>query len=175
MQNVFPHATRYWLFWCLEEGVGMMYKTHSTSHWPFFLCCSSEASQHVLWVWTFERVRKLYVWKILLREHWSVQILCLHWGVCIYAGFFAWQADQDCCHPTSRFGWPFISVFESRHFERIICCDWCYVVVSTFCVHHIPEILNEFRQAELKSGNYDAKIHVKQMSTGLSPCLMPKK
>ena len=88
---------------------------------------------------------------------------------------FAWSADQHICHPTSRFGCPFTSVFEPRRFERIICCDWCYVVVSTSCVHHITEILNEFRQAALKFWNYDATIHSKQMSTGFSPCLMPTK
>ena len=98
-----------------------------------------------------------------------------HMVLCTVLVSVAWQADSDCCRPTSRFGCPFISVRESRHFERIICCDWCYLVVSTSCVHHIQEIFNELRQVELKFWNYDAKIHVKQMSTGLIPCLMPTK
>ena len=32
-QHGLPNATRYLLFWCLEEWDGMMYNTHATSHW----------------------------------------------------------------------------------------------------------------------------------------------
>ena len=48
---------------------------------------------------------------------------------------FGWSLDQEFCHPTSRFGCPFISVLESRHFECIICCDRVCCVVSPSCVH----------------------------------------
>ena len=57
---------------------------------------------------------------------------------------FCWSLDPDFCHPTSRFGCPFVSVKEPRHFECIICCDRVCFVDSPSCVHNIPKDLTGF-------------------------------
>ena len=44
------------------------------------------------------------------------------WGTYFSRCFSFWMAKLHS-KPASRFGCPFISEFESRQFERIICCD----------------------------------------------------
>ena len=61
--NSLPNATRYLLLECLEEWVGMMYNTHSISHWFvlyavlawFRNTCFERGSLNGSWILMFER------------------------------------------------------------------------------------------------------------------------